>query len=75
MRTAQAARARLRVWGYHVTTAGDWVTAAGHGHIHRWQGWNKPCAGQGAEAWQGHSDVGRLASVQEDRSSPPVPNA
>lgn len=39
MRPAQDTRARLRVWGYHVTTAGGWVTAAGHGHIHRWHGW------------------------------------
>ena len=36
---ATDARRRLQRWGYHVTTHGGQVHAAGHGAWHRWRGW------------------------------------
>jgi hypothetical protein len=36
---ATDARRRLERWGYHVTTHGSQVQAAGHGAWHRWRGW------------------------------------
>jgi hypothetical protein len=36
---AAEARRRLQRWGYHVTTHGGQVQAAGHGAWHRWHGW------------------------------------
>ena len=45
----------LRAWGYIVTTRGGWVTAAGHGAVHRWHGW-QALPDLSALAWQGGFD-------------------
>lgn len=45
----------LRAWGYIVSTQGGWVTAAGHGAVHRWHGW-QALPDLSALAWQGGFD-------------------
>ena len=50
---SQNTRNRLRDWGYQVSTAGDWITVAGHGCIHRWHGW---AAVPSVTSWTGAFD-------------------